>query len=277
MSVTEAGRANDATESEDTTDESVPEPTESRVARALARYGFLIAPVVIACLAGGLYLYYQSLDLSSGKSFQQSSALSWDRLWPQTVQHLQIAFFSTLLVVLIAIPLGIALTRPRLRRIAPPVLAVANAGQALPAYGLLILFLSFFGSGQRTAIYALVLYATLPVLRNTMVGLDQVDRTLIEAGRGMGLTKRQTLTQIELPLAVPVIIAGVRIAMIINIGTATLAFLINGGGLGITINSGLKLQQDPVLIVGAALVALVALTFDWLGATAERYLRPRGL
>ena len=108
-------------------------------------------------------------------------------------------------------------------------------------------------------------------------GLDGVDRSVIEAGRGMGMTRWRVLTRIELPLAVPVIVAGVRIAMIINIGMATLAFLIGGGGLGITISSGLKLHQDPVLIVGAVLVAIVALTFDWLGAVAERYLRPRGL
>ncbi len=91
------------------------------------------------------------------------------------------------------------------------------------------------------------------------------------------MTKWQALDRIELPLAVPIIIAGVRIAMIINIGMATLAFLIGGGGLGVTIYSGLKLQQDPVLIVGAGLVAIIALTFDWLGAVAERYLKPRGL
>ena len=157
------------------------------------------------------------------------------------------------------------------------ILTIANSGQALPAYGLLILFLILLGQGTTTVIWALVLFALLPVLRNTMVGLDNVDRATIEAGRGMGMTKWQALTRIELPLAVPVIIAGVRTAMIINIGMATLAFLVGGGGLGITINSGLKLQQDSVLIVGAVMVALVALTFDWLGAVAERYLKPRGL
>jgi len=93
----------------------------------------------------------------------------------------------------------------------------------------------------------------------------------------MGMTKRQALRRIELPLAVPVILAGVRTALIINVGMATLAFLIGGGGLGITINSGLKLQQDPVLLVGTGLVAIVALTVDWIGAVVERVLRPKGL
>ena len=249
------------------------EVTRSR-ARAL---GLWLAPAGILALCGALYLYYQDLDLANA-SIQQASALDWDtKLWPQTLEHLSIAFWSTLFVLLIAIPMGIALTRPAMRRAAPFVLTVANTGQALPAYGLLILFLILLGQGSTTAIWALVLYAILPVLRNTMVGLDNVDRSIIEAGRGMGMTKRQALTRIELPLAVPVIIAGVRTALIIHIGMATLAFLIGGGGLGITINSGLKLQQDPVLIVGGAMVAIVALSFDWLGAVAERYLKPRGI
>ena len=182
-----------------------------------------------------------------------------------------------MLVVVIAIPLGIALTRPPLRRVAPGIVAVANSGQALPAYGLLIIFLSILGQGLETVVVGLVLYALLPVLRNTMVGLDGVDRSVIEAGRGMGMTRWRVLTRIELPLAVPVILAGVRVAMILNIGMATLAYLIGGGGLGVTIAVGLKLQQDPVLIIGASMVALVALTFDWVGALAETYLRPKGV
>jgi osmoprotectant transport system permease protein len=239
--------------------------------------GIWVAPFGILGLVALLLVYYNSLDLENAP-IQQASALDWStKLWPQTVELLTIAFAATAVVVLVAVPLGIVLTRPSMRKVAPYVLTVANSGQALPAYGLLILFLILMGQGTSTVVWALALYALLPVLRNTMVGLDQVDRSTIEAGRGMGMTKRQALTGIELPLAVPVIIAGVRTATIINIGMATLAFLIGGGGLGITINSGLKLQQNEVLIVGAVMVAIVALTFDWLGALAERYLKPRGL
>ncbi|MCB0970568.1 MAG: ABC transporter permease, partial [Acidimicrobiales bacterium] len=200
--------------------------------------GLWLAPVGIALLGVLLYRYYQGLDLANA-TIQQRSALDWDdNLVPQIQEHLSIAFWSTVIVILVAVPLGVALTRPRLRRAAPFVLAIANSGQAVPAYGLLILFLAWLGQGPRTVIWALVLYAILPVLRNTMVGLDNVDRSIIEAGRGMGMTKTQALLRIELPLAVPVIIAGVRVAMIINIGMATLAYLIGGGGLGITIAVG---------------------------------------
>ena len=123
----------------------------------------------------------------------------------------------------------------------------------------------------------LTFFTLLPVLRNTMVGLDQVDKPTIEAGRGMGMTRWQVLTKIELPLAVPVILAGVRTALVINVGTATLAVFIGGGGLGETINSGLKLNQNLTLITGSAITALLALTIDWLASVAERVLRPRGL
>ncbi len=240
--------------------------------------GLKAAPFGIVGLTVVLYAYYQSLGLDVDVNRQQASALDWSsKLWPQTLQHLGIAFGSTVLVVFVAIPLGILLTRQPLRRYGPVIVTIANSGQALPAYGLLVLFLALLGQGASTAIYALALYALLPVLRNTMVGLDSVERSVIEAGRGMGMTRMRVLRLIELPLAVPVILAGVRIAMILNIGMATLAFLIGGGGLGITISSGLKLQQDPVIIVGAVLVAIVALTFDWVGAVAERYLRPRGV
>ena len=251
-------------------------PAERR-ARLLGNVGLFIAPVGIAALAIAIYFYRESLDLATAPQ-QQRSALGWSsKLQPQIIEHLQISFFATALVIIIAVPLGVALTRPRLRRVSPFVVTIANVGQALPGYGLLVLFLIFFGQGQRTAIMALTLYALLPVLRNTMVGLNAVDSNILEAGRGMGMTKMRVLTRIELPLAVPVIMAGVRTATILCIGMATLAFIIGGGGLGITINSGLKLRQEPVLIIGALLVAVIALTFDWLGAMAERYLKPRGI
>ena len=246
-------------------------------AEAFEYYGVFVAPFIIAGLGLLLFLYYQSLDLPNAK-IQLRQTLDWDaNLWPQLQRHLYLAFSATLAVVLIAIPLGVLLTRKAARRYSNGVLAVANGGQAFPAFGLLAVMLVFLGQGPTAVIVALVVYAVLPVLLNTMVGLDGVDESVIEAGRGMGMTRTQVLFRIELPLAVPVIIAGLRTAMIITIGTAALAYIIAGGGLGISISSGLKLQQDPVIFVSAALVALVALTFDWIGAIMERLLTPRGV
>ena len=259
-----------------TSEQEPPEPRKPRMTMAerVNRYGLFVAPFLIGLIALGLYLYYQSLDLENAV-IQQRNALDWDtRLLPQAQQQVIIAAWSTLLVIAVAVPLGILLTRPVLRRISP---AVLTAGQVMPAYGLLVIGLIIGGPGRTTSIVVLAVFALLPVLRNTMVGLDGVERPLLEAGRGMGMTRLGVLARIELPLAVPVIIAGIRTAMIINIGMATLVFLIGGGALGVTINSGLKNQQEPVYIIGAVMVALIALSFDWLGALAERYLRPKGV
>jgi osmoprotectant transport system permease protein len=131
--------------------------------------------------------------------------------------------------------------------------------------------------GFLPAVVALVAYSVVPVLRNTMVGLQQVDQALIEAGRGMGMTKTAVLLRIELPLAVPVILAGVRTALIINVGTATLATFTGAGGLGDLINNGLRLGRETVVFTGGALTALLALFIDWIASVAEDLLRPKGL
>ena len=123
----------------------------------------------------------------------------------------------------------------------------------------------------------LVFYTLLPVLRNTMVGLQGVDARLVEAGRGMGMSALAVLLRVELPLAVPVILAGVRTALVLLVGTATLATFISGGGLGVLITTGINLSLDALLISGAVLVALLALAIDWLGRVVEHVARPKGL
>lgn len=232
-----------------------------------------ITPIFFLLLAGaaGAVWVYADMD------FQTADILEPSKLVTQTREHLVLTFWSTLIVLLVAIPLGILLTRPALRKFSGPILAFANGGQAIPAYGLLVLFAAWLGTEVSTAVVALTVFSLLPVLRNTMVGLDQVDKAVIEAGRGMGLSKMQALLQIELPLAVPVILAGIRVALVINVGTAALAFLIGAGGLGETINSGLKLRRDTAVFIGGALVALLALVIDFLAALVERYLRPKGI
>jgi osmoprotectant transport system permease protein len=251
-------------------------------------------PMLLLALSGALYLYVSGADKDSA----ERSALDWgSKLWPQLTTHLSMSVWSTAIVLVVAVPLGVLLTRPTFRRVrgevsqstlpwplgpllqrvSPGVLTVANVGQALPAYGLFILFYAWQGTGFRTAVTALVVFALLPVLRNTMVGIEQVDPAVIEAGRGMGMSRLRVLLRIELPLSVPIILAGVRTALVINAGMAALAFLVGGGGLGITINSGLKLRRDLITLTGAGMVAILALTIDWLAAVIERILRPRGL
>lgn len=200
-----------------------------------------------------------------------------DQLARQMWQQLLLAFFSTVAVVVIAVPVGIIVTRGGAPRLKNSMVSILGLGQAIPAYGLIVLFFVWLGQGALTVIFALATFALLPVLRNTIVGLEQVDTSVIEAGRGMGMTGLQSLTKIELPLAVPVIIAGIRTATVINVGMASLAFLIGGGGLGETINAGLKLNRPTAIFIGAVLVALLALVFDFIGGLAQRYLRPHGV
>lgn len=198
-------------------------------------------------------------------------------IWGYTLDHLKLTVISTVIVLIIAIPLGILLTRPSLRRAAPAVRAIANFGQAAPAIGVVVLLTFWLGFGAKTAIVSLVIYAILPVLSNTIVGLQQVDQRIVEAGRGIGMSLMAVLFKVELPLAVPVMLSGIRTALVLLVGTATLATFINGGGLGILITTGVNLNLNVVLITGSLLVALLALTIDWLGRVVEQVARPKGL
>lgn len=236
-------------------------------------FSLFFTPAVLAVILTGLYFYVHGRTLDSIERRSLNQAFLVER----TLQHVRLTVVSTILVILIAVPLGIALTRPAMRRASPIALAVVNVGQAVPSIGVLVLLGITLGFGFRYAIIALVLYSFLPVLRNTMTGLQRVDRSLIDAARGMGMTKPLVLRKVELPLAVPVMMAGIRTALVINVGTATLATFTNAHGLGDVIDAGLVLDRRPVLITGAVLVAVLALTIDWLAGLAERVLRPRGL
>jgi osmoprotectant transport system permease protein len=185
-------------------------------------------------------------------------------------QHLFLTAMSTVIVIIVAIPLGIWLSRPALSRVQPVFLAISGFLQALPPFGVIILIaFSPLGLTSTSAIVALVLASFLPVVTNTVVGLRQVDRAMIEAARGVGMSAAQTLRQVELPLAVPVMVAGVRVALVLNVGTATLATYIGAGGLGTIIDGSLRLGRPTATIVAATLVAALALLIDWLAGVAE--------
>lgn len=250
-----------------------PERRRTRDAGLPRWLGHLGMPLFLALAGLALYLYIQSLQLDS----IEQRTLNQGFLVEKTIEHLELTGVSTLAVILIAVPLGVLLTRPAVRRFSSPVVAVAGMGQAIPSIGLLVLFAITLGIGFRYAVYALVAYSVLPILQNTMVGLRGVDRSLIEAARGMGMTKLGVLRRIELPLAVPVILAGVRTALVINVGTATLATFVNAGGLGFLIANALALDRQPVLITGAVMTAILALLIDWLAGVTESILRPKGL
>jgi len=235
---------------------------------------YLFMPTFLALVLIGLYLYVQSQELDSIEQRSLNASNVGKAIW----EHVQLAAVSTFFVILIAVPLGVFLTRPFTRSFRGVLLTIANIGQAVPTIGVFALFaVAFLFLGFPAAIVGLVAYAVLPVLRNTMVGLEQVDENILEAGRGMGISKFGVLTRIELPLAVPIILAGVRTALIINVGAATLAAYINAGGLGRILIAGLSTNRLTVQIVGAVLTAVLALLIDYLAGIAEDVLRPKGL
>jgi osmoprotectant transport system permease protein len=237
------------------------------------RLDLIVSPIFAALLGviGISVWLYSDIDSIT------EDILAPEKLQRQLGETLLLGFSSSLLVILVAIPLGILVTRKGLPRLKNFLVDTLGLAQALPAYGLIVIFFSFMGAGINTVILALATFSLLPVLRNTIVGLEQVDSSVIDAGRGMGYTSRQILFKIELPLSVEVIIAGIRTAIVINVGMSALAFLVGGGGLGETINSGLKLDRGPAILIGAVMVAILALVFDFLSALAQKYLKPKGL
>lgn len=241
--------------------------------RADERRALVLQIIGVAAAFAAVVVWLALADLSP----TELSTLNPDTLWGYTLDHLALTGASAAIVLMIAIPLGILLTRRPLRVLTGPVVAIASIGQAAPAIGLVVLLAFALGFGFWPTVVALVLYAVLPVLRNTMVGLTQVDPLLVEAGRGMGMSATAVLFRVELPLAVPLMLAGIRTALVLLVGTATLAAFIDGGGLGILITTGVTLSLNTVLIAGSVLVALLALVVDWLGRVVEHVARPRGL
>ena len=235
--------------------------------------GYAVMPVLLGLVCVALYAWLQSKQLDS----IERRLVNADDIREGVVEHVKLTVVSTFFVILIAVPLGILLTRSFAKWVTPGVIGLANIGQMVPSIGVLVILALIWTIGFRPAVVALVAYAVLPVLRNTMVGLQQVDRNVIEAGRGMGMTKRRVLTRIELPLAVPVILAGVRTALVINVGAATLATFVNAGGLGDIISGGLSTSRNTVIVTGAVLTAVLALFVDWVGGIVEDLLRPKGL
>lgn len=189
-------------------------------------------------------------------------------------QHLILVFSSMFFALLIGIPSGIALSRPAARGIAEYVMQIFNVGNTLPPLAVLALAMVVVGIGDKPAIVALFLASLLPIVRNTYSGLCAVPASLIEAAKGIGMTRTQRLRQVEIPAALPVILSGVRIATAINVGTAPLAFLIGASSYGELIFPGIYLNDFPTLILGAAATALFALILDMALAGLGRLLSP---
>lgn len=204
-------------------------------------------------------------------NFAEFISSNWRELLALTQEHIVIVLLATGLAVAVGLPLGILLTR--VKRLQSPVLGFANVMQTVPSlalFGLLIPIPFIGGIGARTAVVALALYALLPVIRNTVTGIIGIDRRLIESADAMGMTGWQRLRLVELPLAMPVIITGIRVAVVISVGVATVAAAIGAGGLGTYIFRGLRQNDNNLLIAGALASALLALLCDYALGQIER-------
>ncbi|MGA6128697.1 MULTISPECIES: ABC transporter permease [unclassified Microbacterium] len=229
--------------------------------------------IVVAAVLLVTYLWVSSLELDS----IEQRTLNAGYISARIGEHLVLSIIASVLVAATAIPTGIMVSRSRSRVVRTVVIAIANIGQATPAIGVVILLAIVWQTGFTTALVALVAYSFLPVLQNTIAGLAQVDPGIREAARGMGMRPGQVLLRVELPLASPVILAGLRTALVFAVGVATVATFINAGGLGDMIVNGLKLQRYPVLVVGAVLVAAIAVLIDWAAGLVEDISRPKGI
>ncbi|MBU0695538.1 MAG: ABC transporter permease/substrate-binding protein, partial [Bacteroidetes bacterium] len=195
-------------------------------------------------------------------SFFQFISQESDKLLNQTLQHIGLTFISLLIAILVALPLGIFISRKI--KLAGPILGVAGILQTIPSIALLGVMIPILGIGVKPAIVALFLYALLPIIRNTYTGITNIDAQVLEAAKAMGMSNSQVLTKVELPLAFPVIMAGIRTATVINVGVATLAAYIAAGGLGEFIFGGIALNNTNMILAGAIPAALLAIIFDFL-------------
>jgi osmoprotectant transport system permease protein len=212
---------------------------------------------------------YQTL---LGKQFD-SEILNAPNLISETIQHVYLSGISFALVAAIGVPVGVVIAQAG-RAVRVPVFLIANLGQAVPGIGLLVLLFAILGLGVAPTVIALVVYGLLPVLRSTVAGIQGVDPAAVDAARGMGMTRWQALVRVQLPLASPLVFAGLRTALVLIIGTATLGNFIGGGGLGDVIAAGIN-DSDRLVFVGAVMVASLALLADWGLSMIERLAVPR--
>jgi osmoprotectant transport system permease protein len=215
-------------------------------------------------------------DLTGGSEFIDWEWLRenfWEDIVPAVQGHIFLSFVSIAIALVISLPVGVL--SARYRKIYPPVTFVTGVLYSVPSLAMFaILIAAGISIGPTPVIIALVVYSLLILIRNTVAGLDSVPPETIDAARGMGLTDRQILVRVELPLALPIIVAGIRIAVVTIIGIATIGAYVNGGGLGKLIFDGINRQFPTMIIAGAVLATALAIVADLLLLAIERYLRP---
>jgi osmoprotectant transport system permease protein len=207
--------------------------------------------------------------------FFQYMAKNWSVILDKTGEHVGLAFSAVGLACLVGIPVGLLITRNK--KLSNGVIGVANVLQTIPSLAMFAIVLPLLGIGTRNATFTLFLYALLPIIKNTYIGIKNVDPSIIEAARGMGMSRFQILYKVEMPLAVAVIMGGVRIATVTGIGIATIGTLIGAGGLGTLIYQGIGMVNYPMMFAGVIPAALLALLTDFVLGWFEKLLTSKGI
>lgn len=199
----------------------------------------------------------------------------YEEIFQRLFEHIQLTLIAVLIAILVGIPLGILITQ--FKKVSGPVIGFANLIQAIPSLALLGFLIPFVGIAEKPAIIMVVLYSLLPIIKNTHTSLINIDKDLIEAAKGMGMTKRQILFKVQLPLATPVIMAGIRISAVLAVGLMTIAAFIGAGGLGDLVFRGVQTTNNNMIIWGAFPACILALLMDFLLGLVEKLTVPKGI
>ena len=205
------------------------------------------------------------------------STFTYGDIFNEAKNHLQMVLMAVLIAMVVGIPLGVLVTQPRLNKLAPFVVGIGNIGQSIPSLAVIAIMAPLLGFGLQSAIIALFIYGLLPILRNSYASMRNIDPSIIEAARGMGMTRWQIIRKIELPLARPVIMAGIRVSTVVTVGTAELAVLVGGSGLGRITLAGVLARQPLLILQGAAPTAVLAIVLGFILERLENWITPRGL
>lgn len=237
----------------------------------MRRYVVLISLLVLLL---GLTVWITSLDWIKEGVYKP---FAWADIANCARAHLEMVVIAELIAIAIGVPLGILVTRPAFRKLTIPIIGGANVGQSIPSLAIIAIMAPLLGFGLQSAIVALVIYGLLPVLRNSYIGIRNIDPAIVEAARGMGMSRRQIARRIELPLALPVIMTGIRVSTVVTVGTAELAVLVGGAGLGKITLTGVYTMQPLTILQGAAPTAALAIILGFILARVEGSMTSRGL
>jgi len=193
------------------------------------------------------------------------------------IEHIQLVFISSAFTIGIGVPLGVLLTRGFMRRYRSAILNLLGICQTVPSLAVIAIAMTYIGIGKKTAIFALIIYGLLPIIRNSVAGLSGVDPVILDAGRGMGMRPLQLLFKVEIPNALYIILTGIRTSVVINVGTAAMSYLVGGGGLGDLIFTGIAMVDPAIMLAGAVPTAMLAILLNWAFGRIENQVISPGL